>query len=572
MWNALRADFSEFVTTVTEDTSNVLSQIDTGLSQGDDAVDTSLDAEEGAEAEEVEPTKQVNQAELREIMKLLRDHPGTYTEDLADEDENEAVEEYLKDFSIEAHTDAIAQVLEEHEDTVKKHFEELCPTQVSYEEFWKRYFYRCDEERIATQLLEESEKARQARAEAISAGVKSVTNFFGSAVQAVASTVAPEPGTPETQEGINLFGAKGRPPFVLNTAVSESGEEDDQEDDDDDLGWDDDDDDDDLDFDQAGDPTTESTPQEQIEFTDKVSEDLQEKLKQALEERDQIQQTVQMQAQELKSLQNKLSGNPDLDTGGEVDELKLKLFEKDAELAALKAKAHDDNDMDEGGDKLVNLAKQLGSLPADQLEQLKAEVFGINESSHSDTAKVAELEKQVKDLSKNLDDKEAALAAANDKLAATTKDLEASRSKLSSDQASAQDANAAMKQLEAKVMATQQSLESAQAESAQLRQSAQAAQQTSASQVAGLKQELAAAQQKIAALTTELESTAEKLKQSDEELQKQAVLLEAANRGPTPPTPDSESTGIKVSSPALEATQLDLDEDDVGDDWGDDWD
>lgn len=553
MWNALRSDFSEFVSTVTEDTSNVLSKIDSGIGGAngdeDDAEgDTPNDGDDSVEGDdqEAEEPPPVNRADLKEIMILLRDHPGTYTEYLANEDDKENVQEYLEIFSIDAKTDEIAQVLKEHEDTVQKHFEGLCPTQVSYEEFWKRYFYRCDEERIARQLQEEGERARQARAEAIEEGIQTVTNFFGGAVKAVTNTIAPEEETtPNSQQSINFFGAKGRPPFVMNTAVSESGEDEDFQEDEEELGWGSDDDDDDLDLadERSG---GEDTNTEQIEFTDKVSEDLQEQLKQAIAERDQIQQTVQMQAKEIKSLQGRLAGTAGDDTGGEVEELKLKLFEKDAELAALKARVHDD-DMEDGGDKVGTLAGKLGNLPKDRLEQVKAEVFGITDN---EAGWVTALEKKVRELTQTLEAKEAELAT--------------SRSQLNNDQATAQNASAAMKALEAK-------LKSLQTENKQLKLSAKTAEEESSSQLLQLKQEHAASEQKAASVTKQLEDAQDKVQQLTESLQQAEIATTQARA--TPPTPDSVSTGVKVDKP-MTATKLDMDQEQAepDDGWGDDWD
>ena len=409
MWNALRFDFQEFVSTVADDTSNVLSQLDTGLNDGEGGSNNNDD--EDGEQQESNP---VDHTELKQIMSLLRDHPGTYTEDLADEDEKEQVEAFLEDFSIDAKTDEIAQVLEAHKDTVQKHFADLSPTQVSYEDFWKRYFYRCNEERIARQLAEETERARQARAEAIQGGIDAVTNLFGGAVKAVTSTIAPEAdrGSGENAAGrnVNFFGAGGRPPFVMNTAVDESGDDDEE-----DMGWDDDDSEDEE-FDEG--PSEVDSKTEQIEFTDKVSEDLQARLKQATEERDQIQQTVHMQAEETKALKSQLA------VGGEgsgeapanasdIEEMKMKLFEKEAELAAIKSKGSDD-DMEDEGDKLSSLARELGNLSEDQLAQLKAEVFGISEETkQADADTVAALEQQIQELTQSLATKDAVLAEAS---------------------------------------------------------------------------------------------------------------------------------------------------------------
>ena len=92
--------------------------------------------------------------------------------------------------------------------------------------------------------------------------------------------------------------------------------------------------------------------------------------------------------------------------------------------------------------------------------------------------------------------------------------------------------------------------------------------------------ELAAAQEKTASLTKQLEDTVQNLKEKEDALQRKEEELAAANRAsgtPTPPTPDSVSTGVKVDTPSfatpMQATKLDLDADESeGDDWGDDWD
>ena len=619
MWNALRSDLQEFVSTVADDTSNVLSQLDTGLNDEEDNNNDDPDAQGNTK-------RTVNHAELKEIMTLLRDHPGTYTEDLADEDDQEAVQSFLDDFSIDAKTDEIAQVLEAHKDTVQKHFADLSPTQVSYEDFWKRYFYRCDEERIAQNLAEETERARQARAEAIQGGIDAVTNLFGGVAKAVTSTIAPEAspggGAADKDGKINFFGAGGRPPFVMNTAQDESGESDDEED----MGWGDDDDSEDLEFD--GGPSEADSKTEQIEFTDKVSEDLQAKLKQATEERDQIQQTVHLQAEEIKALKEKLEeGGADAATAAannaEVDELKMKLFEKESELAAVKSKDNDD-DMDESEHNISSLTETLSKLPENQLAQLKSDIFGISvEIKQVEAEKLADLEKQVQELTESLAYKEAALVEAttkvegsgeaeklaaleqqvqeltqslatkdaslsgvNDTLAATSKELEACRSQLSSDQDNAANADNALDNLEAALQSVQSSLDALQLEHESLQQSSQQAQAESASQLSALETSHA---EQMASLTEQLEQANQKMQQAEDALNEKEAELVAAKQqtvAPLPPsTPDSMSTGVNVESPTPAFTTPresnagggggvgdDDDDDEEGDDWGDDWD
>lgn len=553
MWNALKADFQEFVSTVTEDTSNVLSKLDSGMDTNEDGVhDDDVGEEAGDDA--VENQKMANMAdhrELKEIMTLLRDHPGTYTEPLTDEDDKEAVDEYLKNFSIESKTDEIAEVLKEHEETVKKHFEELCPTQVSYGDFWARYFYRCDEERIARQLAEETERARQARAEAYEAGVKSVTNFFGGAVAAVANTLAPEAKDGEDGNaggGINFFGAKGRPPFVMNTAVDESGDDDDlQGEEEEELGWDDDDEED-LGFDQDT-PRSERTT-EQIEFTDKVSEDLKEKLKQAIEERDLVQQTVQLQAEEIRSLHSKLAGGDDAESenASEVEKLKLALFEKDAEIAALKARAHDESFED---------GKDAGQ-------------------GDGGDAQIAALQRRVQQLAQTLESKEAALKDSNDKLAKVTQELQSTRLQLSNDQASSEEASAAKQELEEKLKAAQASLESSQREIQQWQQTAERSQNDAVAQLTSLQENLSDAEQQVASLEAQLKEVQDKLQASEAAMKKKDAELSVAKQAGPPSTPDSYSTGVKVDTPAFKtprevAARLGSDDGEGEDGWGDDW-
>ena len=597
MWNALRADFQEFVSTVADDTSNVLSKLDAGMEKGegdDDNEENENDNEEN-EDNDSDQKPEVNYAELKEIMTLLRDHPGTYLEDLADEDDTQQVEEYLKEFAIDAKTEAIAQVLEEHTE-VKKHFEELCPTQVTYEDFWKRYFYRCNHDRIARQLQEETERARQARAEAIRGGIDTVTNFFGGALKTVTNTIAPEAGagdgdTPNADNnnnninnkggGLNFFGAKGRPPFVMNTAVDESGDDDDVGDDDEEeeLGWDDDDEDDDGDEGEEADTTT-----EQIEFTDKVAEDLKEQLKQAIAERDSIQQTVHLQAAEIKSLQTKLSGGE----GGvstdstELEDLKLKLFEKDAELAALKARLHDDDLEDGKTDTVASLIRALQKLPSDELSKIEAEIFGAVEPKGDDSgsdAKISALEQKVEQLQKELAAKDASLVECTEKLELSIQELETARSQLSNDQANAQNASAAVIELESQLKSAQANINSLQTENESLKEAARQTQTESTTQLSSLKQEIADSQQTILSLTAQVEELQINLQEKEDSLkQKEAALAAAKQTTATPSTPDSYSTGVKVDTPVFTtpltsaAASNDVGEEGVGDDWGDDWD
>ena len=571
MWSALKADFQEFVSTVTEDTSNVLSKLDAGMDKDEDqdgAMEREQEDEEAAELEQdaavdeknnnkTKMAKRVDHRELQEIMTMLRDHPGTYTEPMTDEEDTEAVEEYLTQFSIESKTDEIALVLNEHQDTVKKHFEELCPTQVSYADFWTRYFYRCDQDRIALQLVEETEHERQKRAEAFEAGVKSVTNFLGGAVAAVASTIAPEPrdsadhgkAGPGTSASINFFGAKGRPPFVMNTAVDESGDDDDAQDEDEEeeLGWgDDDEDEEDLGFDQDTPRAARTT--EQIEFTDKVLEDLKEKLKQAIEERDQMQQTVQLQAEEISSLRSKVVGdNPEPVNSSELDKMKLALFERDAEIAALKARNHDES-----------------------LEGAKGA-----EMEHSSENMIDDLKQQIQQLTQSLLSKEAALKDSNNKLDIVSQELESTRLQLLTNQSNEKDARTTIQELEGKFNDAQVQLESLR-EELQKQQSAQSSQCDMTDKLSVLRKDLSASENHVVSLTSQLKAAQEKLQEYEAVINQNDADLALTKKASSPQSPDSYSTGVQVETPAFKTpmtaeARLESQDGEGEDGWGDDW-
>merc|ERR1712238_620173 len=192
----------------------------------------------------------------------------------------------------------------------------------------------------------------------------------------------------------NAVGNGGRPPFVMNTAVSDTDDDDDYEDDDngngrggdeddgeseeEELGWDDDDDDfdvedddaadnkDDTDTDNGNDDEGETT----VEFKDAEKETLLDELEQARAERDSLQKTVEMQTEELKSIMaattaptptpvvidGELGGNNADSDPGTSQRLQMQLFEKDSELAALRARLEDENHDDENNNNNNNAA------------------------------------------------------------------------------------------------------------------------------------------------------------------------------------------------------------------------
>ena len=93
------------------------------------------------------------------------------------------IKSFLTDFyrtiykrSSECHT-----ILTDHPNTVAVHYANLVPSEISYEDFWQRYFFRCSEERIISEWDRAAEKARKeraARVEEIQQGLqKSIRNI-----------------------------------------------------------------------------------------------------------------------------------------------------------------------------------------------------------------------------------------------------------------------------------------------------------------------------------------------------------------------------------------------------------
>jgi hypothetical protein len=226
-----------------------------------------------------------------EVERLMAEDE-TFTETLDSEDAE--VKEFLETFDLEAKTDDIAKLLESYPDTLKAEFEALVPTQVQYKDFWERYYFRCDEDRVMRDIRRQEEEARKARAEAIAKGVNSVKSLFGGAVKAVSSTLeqydhaqdergdstfahlgdSTATGKSGSAGGRGLFGH--RPPFVMNTAVDEDdGDEREEEDEEEELGWGDDDDEDSFgDDEEEEEEAGEDGEDEQIDFSDGMVEEL----------------------------------------------------------------------------------------------------------------------------------------------------------------------------------------------------------------------------------------------------------------------------------------------------------
>jgi hypothetical protein len=121
MWNSLRSDFSEFVSTVKEDTSHVLSSMDDRLEEDDITPEQEECLRRMLNTETYTtplPTKADNEEQDDEL----------------DAEEAKQVAAFLETFSIEARTDEIGKLLELYPDSLKVQFETLVPTDVPKEQ------------------------------------------------------------------------------------------------------------------------------------------------------------------------------------------------------------------------------------------------------------------------------------------------------------------------------------------------------------------------------------------------------------------------------------------------------
>lgn len=364
-------------------------------------------AEEGdtAVTEEVEGDKSDGQsdtaADVDAITVTSKIEPEAVEEDDPDVAE---VKEYLRTFDIQSKTEEISEILAKYPDTVGHHFESLVPIYITYEQFWQRYFFRCDPERIRREWEEEDELASQKRQELIDKGVKSVQNIFGGAFKAIKgvanqddrkggggasiyekyqaeleekqrammdtnSTDGDKKEDKPKGRGLGLgFFSGGRPPFVMNTAESDNEDEtienaeqeEEDEESEEELSWGTDDEEEYEEFDEEegedeGSVGANESEQEIVfgspEWKKGAKEELEslrQELSQTTEERDQLHKTVEMQSKELSNLKGSTSEQPNSDS--EKERLEMIIFEKDSELAALKATL-DDTDEDGGKDK-----------------------------------------------------------------------------------------------------------------------------------------------------------------------------------------------------------------------------
>jgi len=222
-------------------------------------------------------------------------------------DVQEVTSSFLASFNIESVTEEISEILKTFSE-VQQLFAALVPTEISYEEFWSRYYYRCDPVRIE-KLWKEEERvaARKTKEKIPSLGL--VKNLLGSAVSAVGKVAAPPAQKSMVPLGESLFASYG--------VVPEHFEDDEEE-----LGWDDDEDDDVEQPDVGSD-------EEIIAFgTNNNNQSGFENLKLKL----------LSQSKEIENLQRKLNDSAVTSKDLEIEKLKAVVHERDTEICEIKSK------------------------------------------------------------------------------------------------------------------------------------------------------------------------------------------------------------------------------------------
>lgn len=416
-----------------------------------------------------DPSKDCSGDETQQLVQ-----PSDDTDAVVDDDAYVDEKLFLEQFKINDTTEEIASVLKKYPNTVEIHFNSLVPEVVTYTQFWQRYFYRCNLTRVEKRWQDEADMRERERKEMIQKGVERVTNLFGGAMKNIGRVVAPK--TEEENEStyekyqkqlkeqnqilshsnetpsappFSIFGSSGRPPFVMDTADSsdeEGGidavkkviEETEVEEEEEELGWDSDEedyeeDDEDsqmIEFQSPGNsiPSRNSWKFENEKYSQELDK-LREQLETVLEERNSLQQTIEMQTKELTeaNLMKKSSclSDPN-DLENQVQKLEMQVFERNSELAALKASldddAHDENKLSQKFHTLTDRQKEIENMKttiisrddkivklledvekqSNELKTVSAELALCKEEFISTKSKLFEAEQQRDELSKTL--------------------------------------------------------------------------------------------------------------------------------------------------------------------------
>ena len=554
MWNAIRNDLQEFVSTVKEDTQHVIRggqkiRMDSSLSYSVELF-----------------TEPLTEEETKELLSSIEE------EDSFDVTQYEALLE----------TDS--QLRQIYEELVNPDDENTAS--VSPEDFWKRYAVRCssEEEEEATRSYAETPPPTGNAGTTTGTANSSFASFLGGAVQKVTQTLTETDGGQEydgEEKPVGLFGRATRPPFVMNTAIPSDDEEEEEEE----FGWGEDDEEEDDDEEEA-------EEEGEIEFTDPIVQQLKEQLQQTMEERDQLHQTIELQRNEIVALQQNKTENSHEVENDEATKLKQELFEKDSEIAALKAnlldlsKVQDEEERQEARDML-----EMQTL----LQKSNVELKNLIEESQKDKHALQNSKKEIQKLQRMLEEREESISSPaidtpntptfDDE---TVRQLEQRNDELKREKEELENSLEEMKSLQDKIDTLQHQLEKEKEKSISVVQESQAFQLQAKeqkdvfeSQIAELRKQLndAAAQNKRLqeenqALQMQIE-TSSALQTKVDDLN--AKLLAEKDKVDELQSKDRDScsteSGVKVEEPPV-VTKLNanVDEEEEGvDEWDDDW-
>ena len=117
-----------------------------------------------------------------------RHQSSTFTEPLQ---RSPDMKEFLQSFYKAVYTDQrkshYRQELEKHPGTLQLHYKALVPSLVSYEDFWQRYDFRCDVNRVMNELRESDAAAAAQMTQSVSNSLERMKGAFGSALSPRAS-------------------------------------------------------------------------------------------------------------------------------------------------------------------------------------------------------------------------------------------------------------------------------------------------------------------------------------------------------------------------------------------------
>jgi len=396
MWAAFTQDIQELVSTVAEDTSQVLSKVDEKLQidlEDDSTTDTNSERNDNFDSSEIivdedgnliesgfDESKDISPA--RDEVIRLQNLNETFLDPLPDTDEANI---FLSEFTIDKHTEEISSLLEKYPNSLQLRFTELVPVHIKYEEFWMRYFFRCDEEKIEMAWEEERIQLAQAREERAKAlmqnakeGLSGVRNFVSSMGNMVAPVsnegdygLTEQPKRTDSNNGVgfmSMMTGTGRPPFVIPPT---DGENDDDESDEE-LGWDesDDEDDDDNDINES----SESLAESEIVFSADDSE-----AKEVLEERNLLRETVETQKKEIGSLQLRIASHDQEETGKDPHDS----LNNPGEVQNLISEVKSLNELLIRAESEKNAALEKVSSIQEKVEELQQELDKARDGSHT---------------------------------------------------------------------------------------------------------------------------------------------------------------------------------------------